>query len=176
MNYKPVGNGLPPKHLSRGSYKFDRDQRDRFLESYAKTGLIWVSARAAGVSEECIRRYKKENIEGFADEFIAAQGIYRDTLEAEIHRRAIDGWDEPVVGGKDRDKVVAHIHRYSDRLLEFHAKRHIPDYREKSQLDVAVTGGVIAVPVAVKSDSDWEAEYSEAEQPKTIDADEKPAE
>lgn len=148
---------MEQRSLKRGSYKFEQDARKRFLQTYEQTGLMYKSARAAGVSEETVRLYIRDNIEGFREEFEEARGQYRDSLEMEIHRRSVDGWDEPVIGGKDRDIVVTHVRKYSDRLLELHAKRHIPDYRDKQQVDLTVKGGVIAIPAAAANADAWEA-------------------
>lgn len=158
------------KQMKRGSYKFDRDARDRFLNSYARTGLVFVSCKSAGVSEETVRHYTRDNIEGFADEYAEAKGMYRDSLEAEIHRRAVLGVEEPIVGGKDRDEIVTYVTRYSDRLLEFHSKRHIAEYREKSQLDVNVKSGVIALQAPAASIDEWEEQSKDVAAPERLDA------
>jgi len=158
-----------PRELKRGSYKFDRDARNRFLETYARTGLVGLAVKASGVSGETVRIYTNENLEGFADEYEEAKMAYRDTIEAEIHRRAISGWEEPLIGGKDRDQIVTYVTRYSDRLLEFHAKRHIADYREKTQLDLNVKSGVIAIPVVAPSGEAWEEANKEIAAPERLD-------
>ncbi len=154
--------------LKRGSYKFDEDARARFLRNYAATGLVYVSCQAAGVSEETVRAYTRDNIEGFADDYATAKGMYRDSLEAEIHRRAVLGVEEPIIGGKDRDEIVTTVQRYSDRLLEFHAKRHIAEYREKSQIDVNVKSGVIALQAPAANMEDWEAQNKDTAAPERI--------
>lgn len=154
--------------MKRGSYKFDRDARDRFLRNYAATGLVFVSCQAAGVSEETVRAYTRDNLEGFADEYAEAKGLYRDSLEMEIHRRAILGVEEPIIGGKDRDEIVTYVQRYSDRLLEFHAKRHIAEYREKAQIDLNVKSGVIALQVPSASMEEWEELNKDVEAPERI--------
>lgn len=158
------------KEMKRGSYKFDRDARDRFLRNYAATGLVFVSCRAAGVSEETVRHYTRDNIEGFADEYAEAKGMYRDSLEAEIHRRAVLGVEEPIIGGKDRDEIVTTVQRYSDRLLEFHAKRHIQEYREKAQIDLNIKSGVIALQAPSTSAEQWEEQNQDVAAPERLDA------
>ena len=151
---------------TRRSTKFDRDSRDRFLRNYMLTGQIYASCRAAGVSEECYRQYVRDNINGFADEFEEAKGLFRDAIEAEIQRRAMVGWEEPVIGGKDRDQVVTTITKYSDRLLELFAKRHIDGYREKQQVDLNVSGGVMVVPERPKTNETWSEQYGAIPRPK----------
>lgn len=141
--------------LERGSYRFDEDARTRFLLNYMTSGKVYESARAAGVSEETVRHYAKHNIEGFGDLYDEAKGLFREKIESEIQRRAIEGVDEPIIGGKDRDEVVTYVKRYSDRLLELLAKRHIPEYRDKQQLDVNVSGGVMIVPGRAMTQESW---------------------
>lgn len=166
MNYK-LRERREPTVLQKP--RFDRDQRDVFLQAFALSGLIFKACRAAGIVQETYRRWQRDNIEGFADEAEEAKAVYRESLEAEIHRRAVDGVPVPLLGGKDRDKIIVTVQEYSDRLLEFHAKRHIPEYREKQQIDLNMTGGVIAIPVPIKNDKAWETEYSEVDSVKTIE-------
>ncbi len=162
--------GLSKKPVTpKSPYKFDDDSMSRFLNNYMLTGQINTSCRAAGISEETVRRYIRDNSNGFADLFAEAKGMFRDMIETEIQRRAIEGIDEPIIGGKDRDQVVVTVKRYSDRLLEFLAKRHIPEYREKQQLDVNVAGGVMVVPAITKTDDDWSGEYDDLKRPVTIE-------
>lgn len=159
--------GRPPASppISRQGWKFDEDAQERFFRNYLETGLIHVSCRAAGVSEECFRQYRLNNYNGFADRFREIDGLFRDSIEAEIRRRAIQGIDEPIIGGKDRDEVVITVKRYSDKLLEMYAKRHIPEYRERQQLDVNVSGGVVVVPSGTGTVEDWDKEFGALERP-----------
>lgn len=48
---------------------------------------------------------------------------YRFAFVNEARRRAIDGVPEPIIGGKNRDEIVAEVQKYSDRLLECFLKR-----------------------------------------------------
>lgn len=150
---------------TRKAYKFDDDAMGRFLTNYMMNGQIHSSCQAAGISEECFRQYIKHNHNNFRTMFEEAKGLFRDMIEAEVQRRAIHGIDEPIIGGKDRDQVVTVIKRYSDRLLEFYAKRHIPEYREHQQLDVSVSGGVMVVPGRPKDQVDWSEQYGEIPRP-----------
>lgn len=157
----------PIRHLKQGAYKFDEPTRDMFLRLYLSSGgRIHEVAAQVGVSAETVRLYHRENIEGFGDQFEEVRGIFRDSIEAEIHRRAMEGVPEPVIGGKDRDRVVTTVQRYSDRLLELLAKRHIKEYREKQQMDLNVTGGVMLAPARMQSTDDWEGQYQELELPR----------
>lgn len=157
---------------------FDEDARRRFLNFYAEFGMFYKAAAAAGVSGQCVYDHLKED-EEFAAEYEEAKGRFRDRVEEEITRRAMEGVDEYVTcgkglvyvesetefetvmtedGPKQRPKMVPlKQRRFSDTLLMFHARRHIPEYRDKQQIDVNHTGGVLVVP-AGKSVEEWEAE------------------
>lgn len=140
---------------AHGPSKFDEAAQERFLNHLRMTGRKMDAAKAAGLRYETIRHYINKNIFQLADRVEEAMNDYRDLVEAEIHRRAIEGVPEPLLGGKDRDKIVTYVQRYSDRLLEFHARRHIPEYRQAQQVDVNVRGGVIAVPAQAPSLEAW---------------------
>lgn len=147
------------KNLRKGTgvwTKFSDAAKDRACERYARSGVIYLACAAAGVSYETLRQHLRTD-ELFAEAWEEARLDYCASLEAEVHRRAVEGVREPIIGrvGKDEDGVITYVRRYSDRLLEFHAKRHIAEYRERSQVDVSVQGGVmvIAQPAATVEDA-----------------------
>ena len=57
-------------------------------------------------------------------------------MEHELYRRAQEGWDEPIFGGRHKERIVGTVRRYSDRLLELRAKALLPAYRETSSVSV----------------------------------------
>lgn len=86
-----------------------------------------------------------------------AKAIYGERLAEAIHKRGVEGWEEPVFY---QGVEVGTIRKYSDRMLEIQAKRHVPEYRDKAQVDVNVSGGVLvaAASVAVPPKDPKEAE------------------
>lgn len=58
----------------------------------------------------------------------------------------LNGYLEPIYGGRYREQVVGYVTRYSDRLLELRAKALLPAYREISSVSVngRVTHGLDA--------------------------------
>lgn len=65
--------------------------------------------------------------------------VRKATIEEEITRRAIDGWDEPVF---HRGELAGHIRRFSDPMLALLARRHIPAYRESVRVEQQVSGTI----------------------------------
>ena len=96
------------------------------------------------MSQNCVRNHLN-NDPAFAEAYEEAYTYFKDALEAEMLRRAVQGWKEPVVGGKDKDEVVTHVQKFDSQLLQLALKRHIPEYREKYQVDANVSGGVLVV-------------------------------
>jgi len=50
---------------------------------------------------------------------------------------------------------------YPIRLIELELKAHDERYRDKKELDVKVSGGVLVAPADVSSIDDWEARFGE---------------
>jgi len=148
-------------------YKFDDDARKRFLAFYEQHGLLYQAALAAGVCAQTVKNHLKDD-EAFSAQFDEVKGRFRDRVEEEIHRRAIEGYDEYVTCGKGvvmdpnvpegQPARILTQRRFSDRLLEFHAKRHIPEYRDKSTVDVNVTGGVLLIPAGMSAE-EWKLKH-----------------
>lgn len=120
--------------------QFTADKKEVFLREYAKCGNQAKAADKAGISTGTVGSHKSPKSPTydplFAEAFNEARLLYHATIEAEIHRRAIEGVDEPIIGGKDRDEIVATVKKYSDGLLTTMAKRHMrDDYGDKLKVE-----------------------------------------
>ena len=118
------------------SAKCRQEAQEAFLVAYAETGIITSAAAAANVSRQCVYEWQERD-ETFSLRFHEAEAIANDMLRAEIHRRGVVGWDEPVY---QLAKFAGTVRKYSDTLLIFEAKRRMPEYREKH--DVNVSGSI----------------------------------
>lgn len=144
--------------------KFDADRMYRFLEAYMATGRVGFACEAASVSAMTVRTVRKED-PLFADAYDHAETVFRDTIEDELFKRAMIGEEEPIIGGRNRDEVVAVVRRKSDRLLERIMNKHLPEYRDNKQLDVNVSGGVLVVG-ATMTEEEFEKEAAATHMPK----------
>lgn len=138
----------------RHNIKFTPAKRIKFIELYGETGVIYKCARACGVSADTVEDWRKKD-EEFNQQFEQAYELYRNRLEAEALRRAVDGVPEPVYY---KGEVVGHVQKYSDTLLIKMLHRHIAEFRDKATMDVNVKGGVLVVPGSSKDSKDWEEE------------------
>jgi hypothetical protein len=134
------------------------EKKDRFLAEYAKCGIIQAAATLAECNRQCHYAWMNEDPD-YPARFADATEAAADRNDAEIHRRAVLGVDEPVFGtiydtreyivteagkrisnphyGKAIGKgVVGHVRKYSDTLLIFRQKFLRPGYREHHTIEV----------------------------------------
>ena len=138
---------------------FSEEAKAKFLEVYAETGRLTYAAECALVCGQTVRRHLKSDPE-FAAAFEEAKQMYGDKIQKEIERRAMEGWDEPIINFRD-NTIVDTVRKYSDRLLELASKRYIPEYRDKLEIDATVNAGVLVVTTPEQiSPEDWAAKLN----------------
>lgn len=127
------------------------DDLHKILEHIRKTGTFHKACRLAGISPSSFYQLKEISPE-FAQLAQDAKDQYRfEVVEGEVHRRAITGWLEPVYHNGRR---VGTKRRYSDRLLEMHAKRHIAEYRDHTTIDANIKAAVLVLNTALAPTED----------------------
>lgn len=127
-----------------GAIKFNDEAKARFLTVYAETGRLTYAAECCMICGMTAREHLK-NDPAFAAAFDEAKLMYGDRLQQEIHRRGVEGWEEPVINFRE-NKIVDTIRKFSDRLLELNAKRFVPEYRDKLEVDANIhQSGVLVV-------------------------------
>lgn len=143
------------------SVPFTPERKDIFLDWFRKTGLIALSAQAAGVSTAAIADHRKKD--PLFDELCQeAKEQHTDTLVQEAQRRAYAGVTKPIIGGKFKDEVITTVQEYSDRLMELLLKANREEFRGKDAATGAGSGGVLIIPGGPESIDDWEAQQGEA--------------
>lgn len=114
-----------------------------FLAELRRHGIVVAAARAASPhatdsaasSFYNLRRMDPEFAAAWADALQEACG----SVEMEIHRRAVEGWEEPVY---QKGELVGTVTKYSDRLLELRARGLMPERYAVERRDVKVSGEV----------------------------------
>jgi hypothetical protein len=128
----------------RKGQRMTAEQRDvaqqDFLKAYEKTANILTAAEQVNIDRTLVY-YWLEHDEQFGLAFNLADKAANMNIEAEIHRRGVTGYQEPVW---QLGKYCGEMTKYSDTLLIFYAKKRIPEYRDKQTVDVNanVTGSV----------------------------------
>ena len=128
-------NSPTPEKRPQGQQLTDEERviaQEKFLKSFAKSANVLRAAKAAKVHRSTVYDWLEKD-ETFSFLYNQAKEDAKDVLRAEIYRRGHDGWDEKVY---QLGKFAGKVRKYSDTLLIFHAKMLMPEYRDKSQVDV----------------------------------------
>jgi hypothetical protein len=122
-----------------------------FLRAFASRGIVGEGCQAAGVSRTAIQYWRE--LEWFETLYQAAVEESCDRIEAEAIRRAVDGYDEPViyqgmpsftVDADSGEQRMLTVRKYSDALMQTILKGARPEkYRENMKIDVE--GGAVGV-------------------------------
>lgn len=151
-----------PRSWLEGGYKFDMDKMEVFCTEFAKHSRMSVAARAVGITVSTVYSMLKSN-PIFVAMVEEAKAIYKDRILEAVYERAVEGIDEPIIGGINRDSIVAYKKVYSDRLLELEAKRVEPAYRDKAGVEINTGKGVLVVQGSGMSEADWNEKYGAKE-------------
>ena len=134
-------------------------RKDKFVEAYAANAAsIAPACAAAGVCRSTYKRWRNEDPE-FDARLDEAYEAAVDEAEAEVRRRGVDGWEEPVVHkgavmyrldpftglpalGDDFEPVPLTVNRRSDRMLELYVRANRAGYRDRGETTVRVEGGL----------------------------------
>ena len=115
----------------------------RFFEVYGQTANVSLACRAAGINRATYYYWKEKDNGHFLERLAVADQEADEALEAELHRRAVIGVQEPVFY---QGKIVGHVPKLSDNLLMFRMKKRMPEYRDGPQaVAQAVTQNLIQV-------------------------------
>lgn len=108
-------------------------KQEAFLESFAQHGIVSRACKDAEIDRSTVYRWK-EHDDKFLVRYNLALEEAKDAIREEIRRRAHDGYDEEIY---QLGHYAGTVHKYSDTLLIFHAKMLMPEYREKTQVEVS---------------------------------------
>jgi hypothetical protein len=135
--------------MARSREKFDRRAREHFLAVLGETASPTRAAAAVGISRTWAYAARERDLE-FRVAWDQAVDLAMERLLEESYRRAVDGFEEPVVQG---GRVVSvrdpgsgeerpfSVTRYSDRLMEVLLKFRYPEkMADRLRADVRVDG------------------------------------
>jgi hypothetical protein len=106
---------------------FTQERKNKYLTVLQATGEKVLARHEVGVCRATVDVHRKGDPE-FRDDEAEAMRLYRSSLSKEIHRRGVEGVDEPIYW---QGAIVGWTKKYSDRLLIEHVRRHNPAYRER---------------------------------------------
>ncbi len=140
-------------------HKFDEEAKGVFLREYEKWGRMGESAAAAGVSTQTVRKALEDD-EEFAEAVLMCEGTYKDKLIGHHQDLLFNGTEKT---SYDRNGgIVSTETIYPIRLIELELKKHDAGYRDKQEVAVTHSGGVLVAPAEMNSIDDWEKRFAKA--------------
>jgi hypothetical protein len=110
-------------------HRWTIQHQQQFLQYLAETGNVSRSVKLVGTSAARVYALRN-NDPAFRQAWEEAEEIAADRLEQEAWRRAVEGFEEPVVSAgklvRDEDGNAVMIRRYSDVLLIRLLQAHRP--------------------------------------------------
>lgn len=139
--------------------KFDDKAKEVFLMEYSKWGRMGEAAAAAGVTPGTVRRHMEED-EEFAEAFYMQEEEYKEKLISHHQNLVFNGVEK---NRYDKDgNLIETSYDYPIRLIELELKKHDKGYRDKQEVAVNHTGGVLVAPAEMGSIDDWESRFAQA--------------
>ena len=169
---KSTGHGA--EIIRRAAYgKVTPESLSRFLEVYKECGHKAKAALAANLSYDAIRRAERSDPD-FAAEVEQAHELFTARLCEAAYKAAVEGWKVPKYDAKGQ--LCGHEWKFSERILELLLKRHDPAFREKADIDVKHSGGVVVVQAPAMVPGSWDeyAAQRNAARKEVIDVSPKP--
>lgn len=144
-NQDPVENELrrlkQDGAAKRGRIAFTPDLFAIVEKALSETGSLQRAADLCGVTVGALQKQMKDDSE-FSEIVETALRRYGDLIRDAARSRAVEGYLVPMLGGKDRDQIVAYEPKFSDRLMELELKRVDPSYRDHKIVEQSTTVNV----------------------------------
>lgn len=158
---------LPPKPR----VEFTAELKERFLEEYGKTALRAQSAALCGIALRTFEEHYTKDLE-FRERVREAKRLYVENVYvAQARMFALEGVEEPIIGGQFRDEIVAYKKNLSTDMLKFLIRRDDATFRDGAERqDEDGTGQTqgesglvgIVLPGKAMSNDDWKQRYQNA--------------
>lgn len=150
---------------------FGDNVKNTFLTEVKRTGLVATAARNAGTNSRRIKTECEQDKEFEAD-LKECLMIYAETIQAELHKRAVEGVEEDVYF---QGQVCGQKINYSDALLTTLVKAKSPEFREKLSVDTTIHGGVMLTIPQAQTTREWLTEANPAQLPAPEESEADPA-
>ena len=116
------------------------DNQRAFLNAYIHTGTIKGASKASKITKFFHYNWLHDDA-SYQAAFALAQAIVLDDDIAEIRKRGIQGWLEPL--SYQGQLTGESVRKFSDNLAMFYIKRQDPTFRDNHKVEVEHTGSVV---------------------------------
>ncbi len=161
-------NGNWRLRMTTGS-KFDEVRRGIFLREMASHGRKSTAAMAAGVSVTTAN-WAIKNEPDFSEALAHCALIYHDRIVAHHQDLLFNGVETQKFDSKGN--LLQITREYPIRLIELELKKHDDGYRDKREINMNVSGGVLIAPPEI-SIEEWEKKHGKTVEGEFTEADPK---
>ena len=150
----------------KSAVKLDDVNKRIFIAHFREHGRMSHAAEAAGVTTTTVKQHL-QNDPDFFQMYIDARNSYADKVIEHAQNLIFNGTRRPILGGKDRDQIVAHEIIYPISLIQAELRKVDPiGYADptNNQVNVNVQQGVAVVPSTTSKD-EWRSRYSPKGEP-----------
>lgn len=130
-----------------------------YLSELAKHGRVRDAAYVAGVSRQTVRQLRDTDSD-FDEACVEAMQTYADRVVAHHQKLLFEGQERVTYDRQGKIQSTEVI--YPIRLIELELKKHDEGYRDKREVDLKVSGGVLIAPADAPTIDDWEARFAAA--------------
>jgi hypothetical protein len=155
------------KRYTEGASKFNEQAKVRYLEVLSKTGRTGQACTAVDICYQTLANHRKADPVFAAAEEQALEH-YRDYIMGKVEEFATVGFKEPVYN-KDGDHI-GDKRVIFPALLQMEAKRVQPGYKDKTEVDMNVSGGSVLVVPPTMSQEEWMKLFAPKQAPDSSDA------
>jgi hypothetical protein len=148
--------------------EFTPERRALFLEHLEEHGTFYEGCAGIGITYSTLVNHRKKDTE-FDQQVEMAHQRHVDMLVRVATGRAVHGVSKPIVGGRNKDEIVAHEQVYSDGLMQTLLKSKRTEFGAGGSDGGAGggsgpggrAGGLLIVPAAPHSVTEWHKLYGE---------------
>ena len=151
--------------------RYTQELKERFLELFSGQsehpefgGCKQLCLNAIGVAEITHQKHTQSDPNYKAAYKEAHRTFIEQNMFIPALKRARDGVEKPIIGGKFRDEIVAKERVYSDALMLAMLRAHDRKFRDKDFEEDESNqskGGVVVLPSAPDTMDKWESTFSE---------------
>ena len=166
---RPKQKLMDETHTKRANPTFTPERKLKFLEAYARCGHKTRASANVGVHVTTVCDHEAKD-PLFKAAVAEALDLYVGSLQEIATDRFRDGVQRPLIGGRNKDEIIAYEQVFDNRLGEFlmktYSRQHAlgagNDEGGPAGVGGAYGGGVLIVPNRVQSVEDWERVYGDA--------------
>lgn len=164
---------MPPgSHIQKLQPKptvpFTAERKQQYIDLFRTHpdfgGRKYLCAEAVGVSGSTIDYHVKHDPE-FAEALENARQAWIDEhIMTPALRRARDGVEKPILGGRFKDEIITYERVYSDSLMAMMLRAHrseFKDGKDAATMGTTGSGGVLIVPGAPATINDWQNQFGD---------------